>query len=101
VEHPVGFKAFIKRAFSDRGEPSSARMLSFWLSLSSMALVWWIVRHAMNIDKETAMIWVGGLPAIIYALAAFAISPFGIGKITGIWNRDGEVKPKKDKKKEE
>lgn len=33
------------------------------------------------------MVWVGGLPGIIYALAAFAISPFGIGKIAGIWDK--------------
>lgn len=84
-----GVKDFIKRAFSDRGEPSSARMLSFWLSISSMALIWFVVRHAFYADKETAMIWVSGLPAIIYALAAFAISPFGIGKIAGIWSKEG------------
>ena len=86
----MGFREFMRGVFSDRGQPSSARLLSFWLSISSMALIWWMVRHAMNLDKEATMIWVGGLPAIIYALAAFAISPFGIGKMAGIWSKHGE-----------
>ena len=79
---------FLKSAFSDQGQPSSARILSAWLSVSSMALIWFIVRHVFYVDdREKLITWVGGLPAIIYALAAFAVSPFGIGKIAGIWDK--------------
>jgi len=93
VEEKIGFLhkvvRFIARAFSENGEPSSARILSGWLSVSSMALIWFIVRHAFYTDnQEKLMTWVGGLPAIIYALAAFAISPFGLAKISSIWNKD-------------
>jgi len=83
-------KSFLVSAFSENGSPSSARILSFWLSLSSMALIWYCVRHAMQLDKEAAMVWVGGLPALVYALAAFAVSPYGLAKITGIWNKDAK-----------
>jgi hypothetical protein len=80
---------FFVRAFSEKGEPSSARLLSGWLSVSSMALIWFIIRHAFYTDSPEKLItWIGGLPAIIYALAAFAISPFGLAKISSIWNKD-------------
>lgn len=80
---------FLARAFSEKGEPSSARILSGWLSVSSMALIWFIVRHAFYMNDFAKLeVWIGGLPAIIYALAAFAISPFGLAKISSIWNKD-------------
>ena len=80
---------FIARAFSEKGEPSSARILSGWLCVSSMALIWFMVRHIFYTDNlEKLITWVGGMPAIIYALAAFAISPFGLAKISSIWNKD-------------
>jgi len=34
----------------------------------------------MDLDKEASMIWVQGLPAIIMALAAFAVSPYTVAK---------------------
>jgi hypothetical protein len=87
---------FIAAAFSEKGEPSSARILSGWLSVSSMALIWFMVRHIFYTDNPEKLItWVGGMPAIIYALAAFAISPFGLAKISSIWNKD------KDRDKDE
>lgn len=80
---------FFVAAFSEKGEPSSARILSGWLSISSMALIWFIVRHAFYMNDFAKLeVWIGGLPAIIYALAAFAISPFGLAKISAIWNKD-------------
>ncbi len=76
-----GFKSFVVSAFSENGSPSSSRIISGWLSVSSMALIWWCARHAMGLDKESAMVWVGGLPALIYALAAFAVSPYTVAKL--------------------
>lgn len=82
-------KEFFVKAFSENGEPSSSRLLSAWLSISSMALISFMVRHAFYInDPAKLMVWVGGIPAIIYALAAFAVSPYGLTKIAGIWRKD-------------
>jgi hypothetical protein len=84
-----GFKTFIIAAFSENGSPSSSRVLSAWLSVSSMALIWFMVRHAFYLsDPGKLLTWVGGLPAIIYALATFAVSPYGLTKLTGIWKKD-------------
>lgn len=74
-------KDFVAKAFSENGSPSSSRLISAWLSVSSMALIWYCVRHAMQLEKEAAMVWVGGLPALIYALAAFAVSPYTVAKL--------------------
>jgi hypothetical protein len=84
-----GFKEFVKAALSENGVPSTSRILSVWLSVSSMALIWWMVRHAMLIDNDAKLLtWVGGIPSIIYALAAFAVSPYGFTKIAGIFKKD-------------
>lgn len=81
------FFSFIADAFSENGEPSSSRILSTWLSLSSMALIWYIVRHMqyISIDKLTA--WIGSLPMLIGSLATFAVSPYGVNKVTGIFTK--------------
>lgn len=76
-----GFKTFIVGAFSENGVPSSSRILSTWLSISSMALLWFIVRHAMSQPTEKLQVWVGGIPAIIMALATFAVSPYTVAKL--------------------
>jgi hypothetical protein len=77
-----GFKSFIIGAFSENGSPSSSRLLSAWLSVSSMALIWFCVRHAMTLqDPGKVITWVGGLPSIIMALAAFAVSPYTVAKL--------------------
>jgi hypothetical protein len=82
-----GFKSFVLSAFSENGVPSASRVISGWLCISSMALIWFCVRHAMNLDKESAMVWVGGLPAIIYALATFTVSPYGVNQISKMFQK--------------
>ena len=72
---------FLVRAFSERGEPSSARMISGWLSVSSMACIWFIVRHCFYIsDTMKLQQWLAALPYIIASLAAFSVSPYGVAK---------------------
>lgn len=89
----MGVKDFIKAAFSENGTPSSSRILSAWLSFSSMALIWFMVRHAFYIeDREKLITWVGGIPAIVYSLAAFAVSPYGFTKIAGIFKKKDDDK---------
>jgi len=75
-------KQFVFQAFSENGSPSSSRIISAWLSVSSMALVWWCIRHAMSLqDPVKISAWVSGLPQIILALAAFAVSPYGVNQL--------------------
>ena len=84
------FKDFIEKAFSENGTPSSSRILSCWLSVSSMALIWFIVRHAFYACDAAALnAWLTALPYIILALASFAVSPYGLTKLAGIWKKDG------------
>jgi len=75
-----GLKKFVKDMLSDGGVPSSARVLTVWLSVSSMALIWWMVRHMMNLGDGQLQAWITGLPYIIGALAFFAASPYAISK---------------------
>ena len=91
IESPL---RFLKAAFSENGSPSSSRLISGWLSFSSMTLIWWMVRHMMYQPLEKLQVWIGGLPLIITALATFAVSPYGITKLTGIWgNKDKQDPP--------
>lgn len=34
----------------------------------------------MKLDKDAAMVWVGGLPNIIFALGVFTTMPYGVSK---------------------
>ena len=81
--------SWLGRAFSDEHGPSSSRIISAWLSVSSMALIWFIAKHAMGQPVEKLQVWVGGLPLIIGALATFAVSPYGVAKLTGMFNKAG------------
>jgi hypothetical protein len=93
-------KTFIAQAFSENGSPSSARVISAWLCVSSMALIWFCVRHAMGLEKDAAMVWVGGLPNIILALAAFTAAPYGIAKAgqaaMAIWKKKDDSTPSQE-----
>jgi hypothetical protein len=78
---------FIKDALSDKGTPSSSRVLSVWLSVSSMGLIGFCVRHMMTLPVATLQVWMGGLPMIIGALATFAASPYGINRLSGMFDK--------------
>ena len=74
------YKQFIKDMLCDNGQPSSARVLSFILSIWSMGLIAWSVRHTMALRDGELQTWVSGLPLIIGALTAFAAWPYALGK---------------------
>lgn len=82
-----GSKDFIVQALSEKGEPSCSRVLSVWLSISSMSLIWFVVRHIMDAPTDKLTIWLPNLPLLIGALAAFAVSPYGVSKLSGIWDK--------------
>lgn len=92
---------FIKEAFSENGSPSSSRIISAWLSVSSMALIWWMAKHMMSQPVEKLQVWIGGLPLIIGSLATFAVSPYGVAKITGIFTKAGTKIAETEEKPEE
>jgi hypothetical protein len=79
---------FVARAFTEKGEPSSSRLLAGWLTVSSMALIWFMVRHMMTLPVDKLQVWVGGLPLIIGALATFAVSPYGVNRLSGMFKKD-------------
>ena len=81
--------SWLGKAFSDEHGPSSSRVISAWLSVSSMALIWWMAKHMMSQPVEKLQVWVGGMPLIIGALATFAVSPYGVAKLTGMFGKAG------------
>ena len=82
------FIGYIKQAFSEKGEPSSSRLISGWLSVSSMALIWYIVRHAFTLPVESAQAWIGGLPYVIGALAGFTVAPYGVNTFGNMFQKN-------------
>jgi hypothetical protein len=78
---------WLGKAFSENDQPSSSRIVSAWLSVSSMALIWWIVKHMQSQPVDKLSVWMGNLPLVIGALATFSTAPYGIGKITGMFKR--------------
>lgn len=88
-----GLISFVKAAFSENGVPSSSRLLNGWLSVSSMALIWWMVRHTMALEDPVKLQqWIGGLPLIIGALATFAVSPYGVNQLSKMFKKDDPPK---------
>lgn len=80
--------SWLSKAFSENGQPSSSRIISAWLSVSSMALIWFIIRHMMSQPVDKLSVWIGNLPLVIGSLATFSTAPYGIGKIAGMFKRD-------------
>jgi len=84
------FWTFIGRAFSDEHGPSSSRIISAWLSVSSMSLLWWIIRHMQSQPVDKLSVWMGNLPMVIGALATFSTAPYGIGRISEMFKKTGD-----------
>ena len=82
--------SFIGKAFSEGDQPSSSRITSTWLSISSMTLIWFVVRHMLYLSTDKLSIWMGNLPLVIGALATFSTAPYGIAKITSVFTKAGE-----------
>lgn len=79
---------WLGKAFSENDQPSSSRIISAWLSVSSMALIWFIIRHMMSQPADKLAVWIGNLPLVIGSLATFSTAPYGIGKIAGMFKHD-------------
>ena len=84
------FWSFIGRAFSDEHGPSSSRITSAWLSISSMSLLWWIVRHMQTQPVDKLSVWMSNLPMLVGALATFSTAPYGIGRLSEMFKKTGD-----------
>ena len=82
--------SWLGRAFSDEHGPSSSRIISAWLSVSSMALIWWIARHMMGEPADKLQIWASNLPLVIGALATFSTAPYGVMKLTSMFKKGSD-----------
>jgi len=82
--------AWLGRAFSDEHGPSSSRLISAWLSVSSMALIWFIIRHMQGQPADKLSIWMGNLPMLVGALATFSTAPYGVGKLSEMFKKTGD-----------
>lgn len=81
---------WLGKAFSDQHGPSSSRVISAWLSVSSMALIWFIARHMMWQSADKLQIWASNFPLIIGALATFSTAPYGIGRLSEMFKKAGD-----------
>jgi hypothetical protein len=79
---------WIGSMFSENGQPSSARVISAWLSVSSMSLIWWIFHHMMQQPVDKLAVWMGNLPMVIGALASFAVAPYGVNRLSTMFKKD-------------
>jgi hypothetical protein len=80
--------SWIGKAFSENDQPSSSRIISAWLSVSSMSLIWWTFHHMMSQPVDKLQVWMGNLPLVIGSLATFSTAPYGIGKLAGMFKKD-------------
>jgi hypothetical protein len=81
---------FIAQAFSENGQPSSSRIISAWLSVSSMSLIWFTVHHMMGQPVDKLAVWMGNLPMVVGSLATFSTAPYGIGKLAGMFKKNDQ-----------
>ena len=82
--------SWLGRAFSDEHGPSSSRIISAWLSVSSMMLIWWVVRHMQGQPVDKLSVWAANLPMLVGALATFSTAPYGIGRISEMFKKTGD-----------
>ena len=94
--HKLG--ELLAKAFSDNGQPSSSRIISAWLSVSSMSLIWFIAHHMLSqpVDKS----YKDGNPSTGYgALATFSTAPYGISRLSTMFNKAGNKVAEEEEKK--
>jgi hypothetical protein len=72
--------SFIGKAFSENGTPSSSRILSGILSIWTMLIIGFTIRHCFYQPTDKLAIWLPNLPMIIGALAVLTTMPYGVGK---------------------
>lgn len=92
---------WLSRAFSDEHGPSSSRLVSACLSVASMALIWWAVKHSMSQPVDKLQVWIGGLPMLIGALATFSTAPYGVMKFTEMFKKGADKVAEVEEKKNE
>jgi len=75
---------FVRDAYSDNGNPSSSRILTFILALVSSKVVLNVFNHIIALSDAAALAtWLGALPLIISALVLFFTAPYGVNVGSG------------------
>lgn len=77
---------WIKSAFSEKGQPSSSRLLMAVFSVFTMAVIWKILSHLLKLSEagNEAMlgVWLSNLPMVISALCLLIALPYTIARGT-------------------
>ena len=76
--------SFVRAAYSDNGQPSSSRILTFILAIVSSKILLKIAVHVIAITDPVALAsWLGALPLLISALVLFFTAPYGVNVGSG------------------
>jgi hypothetical protein len=77
---------WIKAAFSEKGQPSSSRLLMAVFSVFTMAVIWKILGHLLKLSAggNAAMlaVWLTNLPLIISSLCLLVALPYTVSRGT-------------------
>lgn len=75
---------FVRGVFSDGGEPSSSRILSFILSLAVIVFLGGVLRHVCRLTDTVALgLYLTNLPIIVASLVALMSAPYAINRASG------------------
>lgn len=81
---PAPGKVFLQKVFSDNGEPSSSRILTFILALVGVAIIVGVAQHICHLHDNAALgLWLTAFPSIVFALIAFMNAPYLINRGSG------------------
>ena len=79
-----GSASFIRGVFSDQGEPSSSRILTFVLAIAVVVFLGGVFRHICRLTDATQLgLFLSNLPLIIGALIGLMAAPYTINKASG------------------
>ncbi len=77
----MGFREFIKQAFSDDGQPSSSRLLTAATTASSIVALLSVVFKSGHLPDGMALTGLG----------AFASSPYAVNRASKMFGKDKDV----------
>jgi len=79
----MSFKDYIKLAFSDAGQPSSARLLTAVTVLTSAIGLLFVIFKTHTMPDGMGLTGLG----------TYAVSPYAIHRASKMWGKDADLKP--------
>jgi hypothetical protein len=64
-----------------------------------MSLIWWIAHHMMQQPVDKLQVWMANMPLFIGALATFSTAPYGISRLSTMFNKAGNKVAEEEEKK--